>query len=73
MYQVSVSVWAGIVGDVTVGLCLSLKSLATQQHRDFLGRVLLGLLEDGLQAVSRGCGFSTTVLSFTKGKMSCSG
>jgi hypothetical protein len=47
-YQVrfSVSVWAGIVGDIVVGLYLLPDRLTAQRYRDFLETVLPGLFED---------------------------
>jgi hypothetical protein len=46
-YQVcfSVSVWAGIVGDIVVGPYLLPDRLTAQRYRDFLETVLPGLLE----------------------------
>jgi hypothetical protein len=47
-YQVrfSVSIWAGIVGDIVVGPYLLPDRLTAQRYRDFLETVLPGLLED---------------------------
>jgi hypothetical protein len=47
-YQIrfSVSVWAGIIGDIVVGPYLLSDLLTAQRYRDFLETVLPGLLED---------------------------
>jgi hypothetical protein len=70
-YQVrfSVSIWAGIVGDIVVGPYL----LMAQWCHDFLETLLSGLPEDVPPAVKQGLWFSTTELQLTVGKMSGSG
>jgi hypothetical protein len=47
-YQVrlSVSVWAGVDGDIVMGPYLLPDRLTAQRYRDFLETVLPGLLED---------------------------
>jgi hypothetical protein len=44
MVRFSVSVWAGIVGDIVVGPYLLPDRLTAQQYRNFLETVLPGLL-----------------------------
>jgi hypothetical protein len=42
----SISVWAGIVGDIVTGPYLLPGRLTAQRHRDFIVTSLPGLLED---------------------------
>jgi hypothetical protein len=54
-YQVrfSISVWAGIVGDIVVGPYLLPDRLTAQRYRDFLETLLPGLLESVPLAVTQ--------------------
>jgi hypothetical protein len=48
VYQVhfTISVWAGIIGNIVMGPLLLPDRLTAQQYCDFLETILLGLLED---------------------------
>jgi hypothetical protein len=65
-FRFSVSVWAGIVGDIVMGPYLLPDRLTAQRYRDFLGAGL----KMCLLLCGRSCGFSTTEIQRTVGKMS---
>jgi hypothetical protein len=69
----SVIVWAGIVGDIVVGLYLLPDRLTAQRYRDFLETLLPGLLEDVPLAVRQHLRFQHDELQRTMGKISGSG